>query len=50
MLTGESAREMARKMAAKEAAHLEELRYARRLTILAALGAFLVGMMLGLAL
>lgn len=39
MLIGESLASMARKMAAKEAAHAEELYYAKRLTVLAALGA-----------
>lgn len=50
MLIGESLAEIARKAAAKEAAHLEELRYSRRLATLAALGAFTLGLLLGLAL
>lgn len=50
MLIGEGVAELARKLAAKEAAHLEELAYRRRLTILATLGALVVGMLIGLAL
>lgn len=50
MLIGEGLADLARKLAAKEAAHLEELAHQKRMAILAVLGALAVGVLIGLAL